>query len=182
MKFDIYNQGKEFLKNDDNIEWIDKITCWIKKEQGYNIYIFQVVVKNQMEIQKYYETITASIAADFQANLKKAIERWNIYLVFECKESVDWKIKLKVEQDKFAVRKVVWDNLKKEELKDKEYIEKRLLSLEINEKLGKDKEKDKDEMVKELKKKDPELYEILQNKKLTLDKKIAMYVGDGINE
>lgn len=86
---------------------------------GYNIYIFQVIVENQIEIEKYYETITASIAIEFQSNLEKAIERWNIYLVFECKESVDWKVKLKVEQDKFAVRKVVWDNLKKRKWKTK---------------------------------------------------------------
>lgn len=180
MKIDLYVQGKEMLENEDNIEWIDKITCWKKEEQGYNIYVFQVIVENQNQIEKYYETITASIATDFQANLEKAIERWNIYLVFECKESIDWKIKLRVEQDKFAVRKVVWDNLEKEELKDKEYIRKRLLSLEIKERLEKD--KNQGEVINELKEKDLELYKILQKKELTIDQKIAMYLGDGINE
>lgn len=180
MEFDLYEQGKELLKNDDNIEWIDKITCWVKKELGYNIYIFQVIVENQTEIEKYYETITASIAIDFQSNLEKAIEKWNIYLVFECKESIDWKIKLKVEQDKFAVRKVVWDDLKEEELDDKEYIRKRLLCFEINENL--ERHKDKGELIKWLEENDLELYKILQKKDLTLDQKVAMYVGDGINE
>lgn len=180
MVFDLYEQGKELLKNDDNIEWIDKITCWVKKELGYNIYIFQVIVENQTEIEKYYETITASIAIDFQSNLEKAIEKWNIYLVFECKESIDWKIKLKVEQDKFAVRKVVWDDLKEEELDDKEYIRKRLLCFEINEKL--ERHKDKGELINWLEENDLELYKILQKKDLTLDQKVAMYVGDGINE
>lgn len=180
MVFDLYEQGKELLKNDDNIEWIDKITCWVKKELGYNIYIFQVIIENQTEIEKYYETITASIAIDFQSNLEKAIEKWNIYLVFECKESIDWKIKLKVEQDKFAVRKVVWDGLKEEELDDKEYIRKRLLCFEINEKL--ERHKDKGELINWLEENDLELYKILQKKDLTLDQKVAMYVGDGINE
>lgn len=180
MEFDLYEQGKELLKNDDNIEWIDKITCWVKKELGYNIYIFQVIVENQAELEKYYETITASIAIDFQSDLEKAIEKWNIYLVFECKESIDWKIKLKVEQDKFAVRKVVWDDLKEEELDDKEYIRKRLLCFEINENL--ERHKDKGELIKWLEENDLELYKILQKKDLTLDQKVAMYVGDGINE
>lgn len=31
MEFDLYEQGKELLRNDDNIEWIDKIICWVKK-------------------------------------------------------------------------------------------------------------------------------------------------------
>lgn len=151
-----------------------------KKESGYNIYIFQAIVENQREMEKYYETITASIATEFQSTLEKAIERWNIYLVFECKESVDWKIRLKVEQDKFAVRKVVWDNLKEEEMKDKEYIRKRLLCFEINEKS--EKHENKDELIKRIEEKDLELYKILQKKDLTLDKKVALYVGDGINE
>lgn len=180
MEFDLYEQGKELLKNDDNIEWIDKITCWEKKELGYNIYIFQVIVENQAEIEKYYETITASIAIEFQSNLEKAIEKWNIYLVFECKESIDWKIKLKVEQDKFAVRKVVWDDLKGEELDDKEYIRKRLLCFEINE--NSERHKDKGELIMWLEKNDLELCKILQKNDLTLDQKVAMYVGDGINE
>ena len=178
MEFDLYEQGKELLRNDDNIEWIDKIICWVKS--GYNIYIFQAIVENQREMEKYYETITASIATEFQSTLEKAIERWNIYLVFECKESVDWKIRLKVEQDKFAVRKVVWDNLKEEEMKDKEYIRKRLLCFEINEKS--EKHENKDELIKRIEEKDLELYKILQKKDLTLDKKVALYVGDGINE
>lgn len=46
MEFDLYEQGKELLRNDDNIEWIDKIICWVKKESGYNIYIFQAIVEN----------------------------------------------------------------------------------------------------------------------------------------
>ena len=28
MEFDLYEKGKELLRNDDNIEWIDKITCY----------------------------------------------------------------------------------------------------------------------------------------------------------
>ena len=180
MEFDLYEQGKELLKNEDNLEWIDKITCWVKKELGYNIYIFQVIVDNQKEIEKYYETITASIAIDFQANLEKAIEKWNIYLVFECRESIDWKIRLKVEQDKYAVRKVVWDDLTEEELNNKEYINKRLLCFEIKENV--ERPKDRGDLIKRIEENDLELYKILQKKDLTLDEKVAMYVGDGINE
>lgn len=51
MEFDLYEQGKELLRNDDNIEWIDKIICWVKKESGYNIYIFQAIVENQREME-----------------------------------------------------------------------------------------------------------------------------------
>lgn len=50
MGFELYNYGKDSLRNTDNSEWIDMITCWVEKEQGYNIYIFQVIVNNQKEL------------------------------------------------------------------------------------------------------------------------------------
>ena len=31
MVYNLYEQGKELLKNDDNLEWIDKITCWVRE-------------------------------------------------------------------------------------------------------------------------------------------------------
>lgn len=180
MGFDLYAKGKELLNNIDNLEWIDKITCWAKKELGYNIYIFQVIVNNQKEIEDYYETITAAIAIDFQSNLDKAIEKWNIYLVFECKEPVDWKIRLKVEQDKFAVRKVIWDDLKEEDFDNKDYIRKRLLSFDISQKF--EKPENKEDLFKSIEEKDCELYRILKKRELTIDKKVALYMGVKINE
>lgn len=180
MDFELYDEGKELLRNEDNLEWIDKVTCWVEKELDYNIYVFQVVIDSPREIEVYYEAITASIAVDFQSNLEKAIEKWNIYLVFECKEAVDWEIRLKVERDKYAVRKLIWDGLKDEELDNKEYLRKRLLSLEINEKIERPKEKGN--LLSLIEEKDCELYRILQKKHLSIDEKVAMYVGDGIYE
>lgn len=180
MGFELYDEGKELLRNEDNLEWIDKVTCWVEKELDYNIYVFQVVIDSPREIEIYYETITASIAVDFQSNLEKAIEKWNIYLVFECKETVDWEIRLKVEKDKYAVRKLIWDGLNDEELDKKEYLRKRLLSLEINEKIERPKEKGN--LLKLIEEKDYELYKILKRKNLSIEEKVAMYMGDGIYE
>lgn len=55
-----------------------------------------------------------------------------------------------------------------------------MLCFEINEKS--EKHENKDELIKRIEEKDLELYKILQKKDLTLDKKVALYVGDGINE
>ena len=152
MEFDVYEQGKLSLYNEDNIEWYDKITCWMKKEKGYNIYVFQVRVDNQTDIVNIYESISAAIAVYFQSNLKKTIEKWNIYLIFECPQIVDWSIKSEVEQDKFAVRKIVWDKLKKEQINDREYILKRLLSLNLD--LDNKKTNDKEVLVDIIREKD----------------------------
>lgn len=179
MGFELYDYGKKLLCNTDNSEWIDKITCWVEKEQGYNIYIFQVIVNNQNEIENYYATITASIAVEFQTKLKKAIEKWNIYLIFECEETVDWKIKAKVEQDKYAVRKMIWDDLSGKELENKDYLKKRLLSLSIN---NVEEPKEKISLFDKIAEKDLELYTILQKSNVDINKKVALYIGDGIDE
>ena len=50
MGFELYNYGKDLLCNTDNSEWIDMITCWVEKEQGYNIYIF--ITNNSDYLQK----------------------------------------------------------------------------------------------------------------------------------
>ena len=51
---------------------------------------------------------------------------------------------------------------------------------EINENL--ERPKDRGDLIKRIEENDLELYKILQKKDLTLDEKVAMYVGDGINE
>ena len=116
---------------------------------------------------------------EFQTKLRKAIEKWNIYLIFECEETVDWKIKAKVEQDKYAVRKMVWDDLSEKELEDRDYLRKRLLSLSINDL---EEPKEKILLYDKIAEKDLELYTILRKSNLDINKKVALYIGDGIDE
>lgn len=181
MEFDLYNQGKELLRSEDNLEWINKITCWVKKEKKYNIYVFQIIVENQEEIERYYKTITASIAVDFQSGLDKMIEKWNIYTIFECKKDIDLEIKMEIEQDKYATRKIVWDNLKEEELNSREYIIEHLFSLKIKENMVGTND-NKDDLLKQIEREDLKLYEILENNNLTLEKKEAIYMKDENHE
>ena len=180
MTFDLYEKGKELLNNEDNIEWFDKVRCWVRKEAGYNIYIFQVIINDENELEKYYETITASIAIDFQATLDKAIEKWNIYLIFECKKEINWKIKQKVEQDKYAVRKLIWDELCEDEIGTKEYIESHLFSLKFTQ--NSSKIQDEVSLIEKIKEMDLDLYEVLKKEKLDLAQKVAMYIGDDLDE
>ena len=57
MEFELYEQGKALLKNDDNLEWIEKITCWAKRESEYNIYIFLVIIENEEELINIMEQL-----------------------------------------------------------------------------------------------------------------------------
>jgi hypothetical protein len=174
MNFDEYKQGVLELNCEDNAEWINKVTCWIAKEPGYNIYIFQVIIESESELEKYYDTIAAAIATEFQINLEKTIEKWNIYLVFECKKKISEELKGKIEQDKYSTRKMVWDSLNEKELGDKDYIKDRLLYLYID--IVSKRPVDEIPLIEKIKSIDFDLYRSIKNNK-DINTQIAIYLG-----
>lgn len=180
MKFNKFENCILKLINEDNEEWIDKVTCWGQEEKDYIIYIFQVSINNEMELEKYYEAIAASIAVDFQANLDKAIEKWNIYLVFQCMNKISEELKEKIEQDKYSTRKFVWDCLKSQQIGDGEYLRTRLLSLDID--IYKVAPKNRGSLYNLIKENDPELFLVLENKNNSIKAKEAIYLGGKIDE
>jgi hypothetical protein len=178
MNFEKYEQGLEALSTPDNTDWISKVNCWVKKENGYNIYIFQVVVEDEADLETYYERITAAIATEFQALLEKAIERWNIYLVFESKEKISDGLRGRVEQDKYSSRKLVWESLSDIQLEDSNYLLNRLLNLEIN----RPEATDTITLTEKIKRIDNDLYNTICVEDRSLDQQVALYLGRSEDE
>lgn len=179
MSFEEYKQGIMALDCKDNSEWINKISCWVEKETGYNIYIFQVIVEDEKDLETYYEKITAAIATEFQINLEKTIEKWNIYLIFECKNKVSEELKGQIEQDKYSTRKMVWDSLKESELGDKVYIKNRLLYLSIVTDAPKTHEEIS--LLDKIKSIDLDLYQVINNADKDINQQVAIYLGGNLN-
>ena len=113
--------------------------------------------------------------------MEKEIEKWNIYVVFESKEEVDWKIRLKIEQDKYAVRKIVWDNLGDKEIQNDDFLINRLFNLNLENKQVTEKSND-DDLLEVIKENDKILYNILRNTQLEEEQKVAVYLGGDIND
>ncbi|MDM1038372.1 ABC-three component system middle component 1 [Myroides odoratimimus] len=78
----------------------------------YTCHLFTLACSNNEDLNDYWEDLTENIAINFQINLEKEIERWNIYLLFLLENEVPKEIKYKIEQDKYCCRKLVEDNLK----------------------------------------------------------------------
>lgn len=134
MNIELNQDTMQQLRNNrDNNQWIENIVCWIAQTGKYGIRVFQVQVEDELELSKWHEEISAAIAVDVQSKLKTKIEKWNLYLIFECKKPISLPLKSDIEQDKYSTRKMVWDSLSQEEIDSKEYIEKRLFDLEIKE-------------------------------------------------
>ncbi len=176
----MFIEGEEALVSEDNNEWLSKVSCWVGKELDYNIYVFQVVVEDEIDLLNYYESITASIAVDFQSKVEKDIERWNIYLVFECKDKISLETKGKVEQDKYSSRKQVWDSMKENDIGDGDYLKNRLFNLNIN---VVDSNPDGGiSLMDKIKEVDLELFKAINIKEKDLNVQVAIYLGGDSNE
>lgn len=104
----------EYLKEKDKTIFFENLTCWVKKEENYDIHIFSIQLKDEKELLKIKDDLRDYLAIYFQSQtLEKDIERWNIYQFFFIEEKIDHTSKQKVEQDKFSTRKIIHDDRQK---------------------------------------------------------------------
>lgn len=131
----------EIVKNLNKFEEFTafpNLDCWKKVEENYNIYIFSIQLKNEEELLKIKDDLRDYLAIFFQSQtLEKDVERWNIYQVFFMQEPISLDVKLEIEQDKFATRKLIFDDvqmvLSDQEVEEKIYAE--IFDFSINKKI-----------------------------------------------
>lgn len=68
---------------------------------------FVASVPNNQSCKDNWLNINTEIAINFQAALTSELASWNIYLVFICPEQIDKHLKYKIENNRFALRKIV---------------------------------------------------------------------------
>lgn len=131
------NDELEIFGLEDNKYLLDfNISCF-KFTDAFRVdfNIFAVDFVSDKYLIEYYSEINELIAINFQSNLVKSVEKWNLYIFYFVHSNVDSNIKKIVEQDKYATRKLVIENCHNN-LTDEEKIEvinKKLFKLEINE-------------------------------------------------
>ena len=113
-------------------------SCWEKIQPHFKLYLFTLLIEDGSEISDSWETITNNIAIEFQANLDKQVEIWNIYVVFISKNYINKELKYQIEQNKYSSRKLVFDGFEDQEwdklLAEKDtaaYLDNKLFSLTI---------------------------------------------------
>lgn len=112
------------------------LKLYICKDANYNVYMFTIVLDEKM-LNDNWESIQNKIALDFQSNIQKEIELWNIYIIFFIENKMEQKdLKYKIENDHYCARKILIDNIgdiKNDEEKIKLQIRKKLFDLKIPE-------------------------------------------------
>lgn len=123
------------LKEKDNTISFENLICWEQKEEKYSLYIFSIQLNNQDELLEIHEELRDYVAIYFQSQmLEKDVERWNIYQFFFVKDKIEDATKQKIEQDKFATRKIIYDglNIQISDEEIKEYINQELFDFTIS--------------------------------------------------
>ena len=104
-------------------------------DRNFSIYIFSCEFKDENDLLENFKIINNSIAFDFQRTLEKEIERWNLYFVAFVNSKVSEGVKDKFEQDRYATRKIVYDDVNNMSVDHKKnIINKKLFSLELDSK------------------------------------------------
>ncbi|MBN2816039.1 MAG: hypothetical protein JXQ67_05100 [Campylobacterales bacterium] len=138
------------------------LKLYICEDTNFNLYIFSMHLDEET-MKNHWENIQNKIALNFQSNLDKEIELWNIYIVFFLEnEIVKQDLKYKIENDHYCARKIVIDkvgNIKNNEAKIKAEINKKLFDLEIPSSKTPD---SIEELEKEIKELDPRLIDLEQ--------------------
>ncbi|WP_339691261.1 ABC-three component system middle component 1 [uncultured Pseudoalteromonas sp.] len=75
---------------------------------------FCIQFTHEVDIQSKWERIVNEVALEYMSELNDSFSKWNCYLIFICSKPVSKEIKYKIENDKFAIRKIVIDDVKKQ--------------------------------------------------------------------
>lgn len=78
--------------------------------------VFTLLFEEECLLKNNWKDLYSSIAAYFQADLPSSaeFERWNMYIFYICRETVEKELQYKIENDRFACRKIVLGNRKDE--------------------------------------------------------------------
>ena len=63
------------------------------------------------DLNKNWKDFNGQIATDFVISLKEEYSRWNLYIFYLSKETVEKQVKYEIENNKFSSRKIVIENV-----------------------------------------------------------------------
>jgi hypothetical protein len=91
-----------------------KIEQYIVTDEKWRFSVFVSFIDNSQLLEKVWKQVSDVIASSYQTKLKgdeNIFEKWNIYIIYVCKECVSKSLKAKIENDKFSNRKIVENNI-----------------------------------------------------------------------
>lgn len=86
-------------------------TCSIDDKSNSKLTCFSFFVTSEDVLRVNWQELTNEIAMNYISHLDNSFSKWNCYIVFFCSLKLSIDLKYKIENNKFAARKLVVDNL-----------------------------------------------------------------------
>lgn len=96
---------------------------------GGNVSAFFLKFPDEQILEKDWRKLANAIAVFYQSRLSDEFEKWNIYLFYQCIQSISRDLKYKIENDTFSSRKIFIAGEYQEDEVVKEFIVNKDLTL-----------------------------------------------------
>lgn len=108
-------------------------TLLIEGSKNSKLSCFSFQIDSEEALEESWQNITNEIAVNYIAHLEDSFSKWNCYIVFICSPAISKELKYKIENNKFALRKIVIDGLESSVSAEdiKKIINNRILDLNI---------------------------------------------------
>jgi len=83
-----------------------------KVKISHDVHVFIVEVQNEELLSEIWKRLRDYIAVYFQNTMESDFERWNLYLIYVCRDEISKELKYKIENDRVSSRKIVVDKYK----------------------------------------------------------------------
>lgn len=88
-------------------------TLLIEGSNNSKLSCFSFQFNSEDALDIAWQNITNEIAVNYIAHLEDSFSKWNCYIVFLCSSAIPKELKYKIENNKFALRKIVIDGLER---------------------------------------------------------------------
>jgi hypothetical protein len=105
----------KLLRSDSNVEFLGALfpelefSFFSSDDDAHFISCFVAFCPDENLCEKHWADLTSNISINYQEALSSDVAAWNIYLAIVCPKNMNKHLKYKIENDRFALRKLVLD-------------------------------------------------------------------------
>jgi len=85
-------------------------TCVLEGDKNSKLTCFSFLITST-DLENIWQSITNEVAMNYIAHLENGFSKWNCYIVFLCSSEISKDLKYKIENDKFAARKILLEGI-----------------------------------------------------------------------
>ncbi|PLC57362.1 ABC-three component system middle component 1 [Photobacterium carnosum] len=113
------------------VSWLH--VCQVSSDEESKLSCISIQLNSEEYLWSNWEALTNEVAINYISTLKSTFSKWNCYIIFACTFNISKELKYKIENNKFAARKIIIevnDYISEPEIRN--IINNRILAFNIN--------------------------------------------------